>query len=144
MGGEVHKGAPALALSLLAVLTGCSWGGPPGIASSSPPSPLSSNNRAPIANAGADLVTIAGQSVALSAEASSDPDGDVLSYAWNVVAGTGGGLTRPDEANASFLAALPGTYIVEITVRDAGNRASHDIVVVDVMAQGVPLLSWRD
>jgi len=70
--------------------------------------------------------------VTLSAEASSDPDGDALSFAWNVVAGTGGGLTQPDQANAGFLAAVPGTYIVEVTVRDAGDLASSDIVVVDV------------
>jgi hypothetical protein len=92
-------------------------------------------NRAPLARAGADLATVAGAFVWLDAGASSDPDGDALSYAWNIVAGSGGGLSRPDDPKARFLAALPGTYIVELTVRDAGHLISNDIIVIDVSSQ---------
>jgi hypothetical protein len=142
---QVQRRAAALTLSLLAALTGCSShdGGdtppgavpnPPAVPPPPPPPPPPSPpvNRAPSASAGADLVAVAGQSVALDASASSDPDGDSLTYAWNIVAGAGGGLMQPDQSAASFLAAMPGTYIVELTVRDAGNLAASDIIVIDV------------
>ncbi len=89
-------------------------------------------NRAPRADAGPDLTTAPGHFVVLDAAASSDPDGDDLSYAWNVVAGAGGGLLQADEPHARFRAAMPGTYIVELTVRDAGYLLSNDIAVIDV------------
>jgi hypothetical protein len=55
-------------------------------------------NAAPTADAGADQTVGSGASFTLSAAASTDPDGDALSFVWrdatNVVIGTGPTLTH--------------------------------------------------
>lgn len=144
----------AVALGLCAGLAGCNFGQdsseppPPSGTAPPPPPPPPPTNRAPTASAGADLVTTVGQPILLSAAGSTDPDGDTLTYSWNVVAGTGGGLAQPDRADSGFQATLPGTYIVEVTVRDPGNLSASDIAVVDVLvprtAGGIALEKMGD
>lgn len=78
-------------------------------------------NRAPMANAGPDVSTFSGVSVALDASASSDADGDTLNYAWTL-------SRKPDFSSAtisgasvkqaSFTPDIAGTYIVSLAVSD--------------------------
>jgi PKD repeat protein len=70
-------------------------------------------NSAPTANAGGPYTGVVGIAVSMNGSASSDPDGDVLSYAWDFGdTGTGTGATT------SHTYAAPGTYTVTLTVSD--------------------------
>ena len=60
-------------------------------------------NRAPVANAGSAQSVAAGATVALDGNASSDPDGDALSFAWTLTSkpsGSGAALAGRDEREA--------------------------------------------
>lgn len=132
------------ALALLVALTGCgsrngddppaSTTPPPAVPNPppAPPPPPAPANRAPTAIAGGDITVGPGQSVTLSAAASTDPDGDALSYQWVIAGGAGGALTQANLVNAAFSSAVAGTYVIELTVRDPGNLAASDAIVVDV------------
>jgi hypothetical protein len=70
-------------------------------------------NSAPTADAGGPYTGVVGIAVSMDGSASSDPDGDVLSYAWDFGdTGTGTGATT------SHTYAAPGTYTVTLTVSD--------------------------
>lgn len=99
------------------------------------------NQRPPVANAGQDITATKGDSVALSAAASSDPDGDAIAYAWGQLAGPriqslpASGpqilVLTPADTNATFidvqLKVTDGTYTtsdsVRIWLRSAGEIA---------------------
>jgi len=70
-------------------------------------------NRGPIADAGGPYTGVAGLPVLLKGSASSDPDGDVLTYAW----GFGDAMTGAG-ATVSHTYAAGGTYPVSLTVSD--------------------------
>ncbi|WP_018692829.1 glycosyl hydrolase family 18 protein [Algicola sagamiensis] len=61
-------------------------------------------NRAPIANAGRDQSVRAGNVVQLSGAASTDPDGDLLSYQWQQVSGPQINIAKADRSDTSFVA----------------------------------------
>ncbi|WP_276482472.1 MBG domain-containing protein [Paraflavitalea pollutisoli] len=95
-----------------------------------------STNRAPVANAGTDVVVNEGTVVALDGSASSDPDGDVLTYTW--VAPEGIELDDSTLAKPSFIATAAHrgkTYSLLLVVSD-GNLISTD--VVEVKIDGAP------
>lgn len=70
-------------------------------------------NRPPVANAGPDLAGNEGTQVTLSANDSSDPDGDVLSYSWEQTAGVQITLTDTNTADLTFT--LPEVAQNELT-----------------------------
>ncbi len=72
-------------------------------------------NLAPTASAGGPYTSSPGKQVYLDASASSDPDGDALSYHWDF----GDGITGSGAAAAHTFAA-PGTYQVKVRVTDPG------------------------
>src|SRR5690606_29314159 len=59
-------------------------------------------NTAPVASVDAPNSATSGDTVRLDASASSDADGDVLSYEWAVVSGSGVSLSGATSATASF------------------------------------------
>jgi hypothetical protein len=68
--------------------------------------------------------------VTLDGSASSDPEGDVLSYSWNVPSGTfvGGTSSSSEIAQVTFPGAAP--YTVTLTVTDPdGNDDSTSVTV---------------
>lgn len=91
-----------------------------------------STNRAPVANAGSDRVVNEGVSVVLDGSASSDPDGDVITYSW--VAPEGIELDDSTLAKPSFIASAAHrgkTYSLLLVVSD-GSLISTDIVEVKI------------
>ncbi|MCW5609223.1 MAG: hypothetical protein KIS83_00830 [Rubrivivax sp.] len=119
--------APLAAAALLA-LAACGGGGGGG-------GDTASANRAPVANAGPDLTASRSMVVALDGRASSDPDGDALSYSWRQVRGadaTAGGTLSG--ANPSFTApADVQTLEFELTVSDGKGGSHVDSVIVHVL-----------
>jgi subtilisin-like proprotein convertase family protein len=102
------------------------------------------SNRAPSAAAGSDRTVTAGQTVALSAAGSSDPDGDPLTYQWTRTSGPVVAFAPSATArDASFVApavAAPAAIGVRLTVSDGrGGSASADVIVTVNPAGGGPL-----
>ena len=92
-------------------------------------------NAAPVADAGADQSTDEGNTVILSAAASSDPDDGIATYAWTQVDGAVVELIGADSAVTSFLAPDVEQETVlsfEVTVTDTRGRAASDSVTVTV------------
>ncbi|HET7498156.1 MAG TPA: putative Ig domain-containing protein [Candidatus Eisenbacteria bacterium] len=79
---------------------------------------ISDQNRAPVANAGGPYSGIVGLPVSFDGSASSDPDGNVLTYAWDYGDGATGTGAMPSHA---YLAG--GAYTVSLTVTDNGTPA---------------------
>jgi len=83
-----------------------------------------SPNSAPTANAGPDQFGLTGQSIALDGTASSDPDGDVLSFQWHFVSVpeaslvTNAALDDPTLSSPSFIPDLEGIYTLSLVVND--------------------------
>lgn len=95
-------------------------------------------NQAPVANAGADQNGIVDTEVTLDGRASSDPDGDGLSFQWRTISAPSGVTVSLTGAGAGFQTrftpTVAGVYEIELTVSD-GELASRDTVRVTV---GVP------
>ncbi|WP_334078749.1 glycosyl hydrolase family 18 protein [Microbulbifer sp. M83] len=95
------------------------------------------NNRAPVANAGADQVVDAGAVVSLDGTSSYDLDGDPLSYSWSQTGGTTVQLQGAAGATASFTApdvSADTTLAFQLAVSDAEPLSDSDIVEILVRA----------
>ncbi|HEY6854066.1 MAG TPA: PKD domain-containing protein [Gemmatimonadales bacterium] len=91
-------------------------------------------NRAPVANAGASVTGSEGAAVHFDGSASSDPDGDALTYAWTFGDGsTGSGI------NPSHVYADNGTYTVTLTVSDGA--LSGSAVTTATIANVAPVVT---
>lgn len=84
-------------------------------------------NNAPTANPGGPYLASINSNVAFDGSGSSDPDGDVLNYAWNFGDGQSGSGISPVH---SYTAA--GVYIVSLTVTDPYG-ASHTVETLVVV-----------
>lgn len=93
----------AVVLCSLLFLVGCG-GGP---------------SQPPVANASGPYTGTAGTAMSFSGAASSDPQGETLTYAWNFGDnGTGTGVSPTHKY------AMPGTYTVSLTVTNTSNMSS--------------------
>lgn len=96
---------------------------------------LDTLNNPPIANAGNDQAAFVGATLTLDASASTDVDGDPLSYQWQLI-------QQPPTSTATLsdpTAVMPqitideqGTYIVELIVNDGINSSSADSVTLTI------------
>jgi len=113
-------------------LAACGGGSGGGGGSSTPPPPPPAN-RAPVADAGIDVIAVVGETVVLDGAGSSDPDGDALTYSWTLVARPNGSNTALDGADTptpTFVVDVPGTYTVELIVSDGAASSAPDTVRV--------------
>jgi len=105
-------------------------------------------NRSPVADAGRDITVKAGELFNLSGWDSSDPDGDPLSYYWDMDAGTDSnsdGINDNDRdregVNITYSYPITGsttTYIVTLNVSD-GDKWDTSTVRVTVIVEEEPL-----
>ncbi len=95
---------------------------------------LSSENGAPVADAGPDqLLILDGTLVHLDGSASDDPDSDPLTYAWTLTskpASSAAALDLPGSAAPSFVADINGEYVLQLVVTDPFGASSADSVTV--------------
>ena len=98
------------------------------------------DNQAPTADAGADATLPAGQVAELDGSASSDPDGDTLTFAWEFVevpSGSVATLLNDTYEDPSFYADVPGLFVVRLTVSD-GVATDTDDVNVEISDANIP------
>jgi PKD repeat protein len=102
-------------------------------------------NRAPLANAAGPYSGSEGSTVLFDASASSDPDGDSLSYDWDFGDGSPHGTgVNPSHTYADNVA---GGYTVTLTVRDAGGlvgTASAVAIIANVAPTVGPIAAPLD
>ncbi|MBW2701981.1 MAG: hypothetical protein JRF33_14285, partial [Deltaproteobacteria bacterium] len=90
-------------------------------------------NRAPVAVAGPDAEAALGTSVTLDGSASYDPDGDVLSYAWQVLSRPVNSTAQPVDAGSrqtSMQLDAAGTYLVALVVSDGQMESGRDVMQI--------------
>jgi alpha-tubulin suppressor-like RCC1 family protein len=90
-------------------------------------------NVAPVANAGLLQNTDTGSLVALSGVASSDANGDALTYAWSFVskpAGSNASLSSATAAKPTFVADVDGSYVVRLAVNDGALTSAPSTVTI--------------
>ena len=84
-------------------------------------------NLPPVANAGAEQVVAVGAPVTLSGSASTDPNGDTLTYQWSLTTRPNlstAALTNPNTVGPTFTPDLAGFYVATLTVND-GKGGTH-------------------
>ena len=105
----------------------------------------SATNLAPVAKPGANQSVVVGSKVSVDASASSDPNGDSITYRWSLLfkpVGSTATLSAATTVSASFTADLAGTYLLGLTVNDG--KVDSPVVVLTVTAaklNSVPVAS---
>ena len=96
---------------------------------------IRTENRRPVANAGADQTATTGSTIQLNGSGSSDPDGDALTFAWSFVSTppqSTAALNNPSSVSPSFIADVPGAYVVQLIVSDGQLDSVADSVTITV------------
>lgn len=93
----------------------------------------SGQNLPPVANAGPEQVVAVGAPVTLSGSASTDPNGDTLTYQWSLTTRpnlSAAALTNPNTVGPTFTPDLAGFYVATLTVNDSkgGTHVSRVLI----------------
>ena len=105
---------------------------------------VTTKNRPPIANAGADQSGTTGATIQLNGTGSSDPDGDALTFSWSLTAtpaGSTAALTAPTAPSPSFVADRAGIYVAQLVVSDSQLASVPDTVSITVSDPGASVLA---
>jgi len=92
-------------------------------------------NTPPTANAGQSQTVFKGELVSLDGSASSDPDGDEITYAWAITDKPEGSLvelSNSETATPSFAADVKGEYTLSLVVNDGIQNSIADTVLITV------------
>jgi len=95
------------------------------------------DNNIPVANAGIDQASETGQIVTLDGSASSDTDGDALTFLWTVSSEpTGSSIVLSDATGVTptFTPLIAGMYTIALVVSDSVDDSPADQVVINVSA----------
>jgi len=96
-----------------------------------------SSNVLPVADAGVDQTVLLGDIVLLDGSASSDFNGDPLTYNWVLTespAGSTASLSNPSAINPGFRADMTGRYSARLVVSDAIGTSLPDSVKINAVA----------
>ncbi|RMH34417.1 MAG: DUF11 domain-containing protein, partial [Nitrospirae bacterium] len=94
---------------------------------------VTGGNNAPVANAGPDQTVRVGDLVTLDGSASSDVDGDPLTFAWSIIqepSGSAATLSDPTAVMPTFFANAAGTYVLQLIVNDGTVNSAPDTVTI--------------
>ncbi|RME27330.1 MAG: hypothetical protein D6806_04790, partial [Deltaproteobacteria bacterium] len=114
----------SILLAMVLAATGCdsSAGGP---------------NRPPVADAGPDRTARVNEGVVLDGSGSFDPDGDTVSYRWEIIvapAGAQAGLSGADSVQTEIVPDAAGVWMVQLVVSDGVLDSMPDVVRITVMS----------
>ena len=93
-------------------------------------------NHPPVANAGPDLTRPVGQTAQLDGSASSDQDGNPLTYHWTLTSiptGSQATLSDADAVKPTFLVDKAGTYVATLIVSDGVANSAADAVSISTV-----------
>ena len=132
--GKIIGGATTLSYTLAAVDIGQSiaFEVTP-VAATGTATGIAASSGAPVANAGADQTFLFGDTVILDGSASSDVDGDMLTYKWSftsVPLGSRSTLSDTAAVNPSFDIDVSGDYVVQLIVKDGTVDSAADTVTI--------------
>jgi hypothetical protein len=102
-------------------------------------------NNPPVANAGPSQEVDTGTLVTLDGSASSDPDGDTLSFQWTLTSMPGGSsssLSGSTSAFPTFTADAEGSYVARLIVNDGTTNSTPATVTVTAVAPPAAGLTW--
>lgn len=94
-------------------------------------------NVAPVASAGMAQSVVTGSNVTLDGSASSDANGDTLSYAWTLTgkpSGSSAALATANSAKATFKADVAGSFVATLVVNDGKASSAPTTVTVTAAA----------
>src|ERR1035437_10016338 len=118
-GEEAMRWGPAVVACGLMVLAGCSSG------SSSYQSNQPAPTQPPVANAGGPYTGTVGTPVTFSGAASTDPQGQTLTYVWDFGDQTKGSGVSPTHTYAQVAGVASSIYTVGLTVTDTSGLNSQ-------------------
>ena len=104
-------------------------------------------NVAPVANAGVAQNVATGSLVTLDGSASSDANGDALTYAWTLTTKPAGSIAALGSSNAikpTFTADAKGTYVANLTVNDGKVSSNVATVAITSAANSLTLVQPAD
>jgi hypothetical protein len=99
---------------------------------------VSFTNVKPVANAGANQAVVVGQKVILDGSASSDANGDPLTFNWSFVSkppDSQAALAAPEAVQTTFQPDLPGTYVLSLVVDDGLINSDPSNMTVEVITR---------
>lgn len=92
-------------------------------------------NHPPVARAGDDQsITLPANSVRLDGSRSSDPENNIIAYAWTKISGPSFQMGDATAVQTSIAHLVEGAYLFALTVTDAGELTDSDTVQVTVYA----------
>ena len=103
-------------------------------------------NAAPIANAGMAQSVVVGAVVTLDGSASTDANGDSLTYNWAFTSkpsGSGATLSSATAVKPTFTADVTGTYVISLVVNDGKvNSDASSVRIVSISSDGIIVVEW--